>query len=52
MEYTKTKYILHVKRLLVHRKLENAEIYTHLINFEVVNGMYHMLKTWTRKTNL
>ena len=30
----KTKDILHVKRLLGHRKLENTEIYTHLINFE------------------
>ena len=34
MEYHKTKNILHVKRLLGHKKLENTEIYTHLINFE------------------
>jgi integrase len=34
MEYHKTKDILHVKRLLGHKKLENTEIYTHLINFE------------------
>jgi len=34
MEYHKTKDILHVKRLLGHRKLENTEIYIHLINFE------------------
>lgn len=25
---------LHVKRLLGHKKIENTEIYTHLINFE------------------
>jgi len=34
MEYHRTKDILHVKRMLGHRKLENTEIYTHLINFE------------------
>ena len=34
MEYHGTKDILHVKRLLGHKKLENTEIYTHLINFE------------------
>jgi len=34
MEYHRTKDILHVKRLLGHRKIENTEIYTHLINFE------------------
>ncbi len=34
MEYHKTKDILHVKRLLGHKKIENTEIYTHLINFE------------------
>jgi integrase len=34
MEYHKTKNILYVKRLLGHRKLENTEIYTHLIDFE------------------
>ncbi|MCW4010737.1 MAG: tyrosine-type recombinase/integrase, partial [Candidatus Bathyarchaeota archaeon] len=34
MEYHKTKDILHVKRLLGHKKLENTEIYTHLIDFE------------------
>ena len=32
MEYHKTKNILHVKRLLAHKKLENTEIYTHLID--------------------
>jgi len=26
--------ILYVKQLLGHKKLENTEIYTHLINFE------------------
>ena len=34
MDYHKTKDILHVKRLLGHKKIENTEIYTHLINFE------------------
>ncbi len=34
MEYHKTNNILHVKRLFGHKKLENTEIYTHLINFE------------------
>lgn len=34
MEYHRTKDILHVKRMLGHKKLENTEIYTHLINFE------------------
>jgi integrase len=40
MEYHKTKNILHVKRLLGHRKLENTEIYTHLIDFE--SDEWHM----------
>ncbi len=34
MEYHRTKDILYVKQLLGHKKLENTEIYTHLINFE------------------
>jgi integrase len=34
IEYHRTKDILYVKRLLGHKKLENTEIYTHLINFE------------------
>jgi len=34
MEYHRTKDVLHVKRLLGYKKLENTEIYTHLINFE------------------
>ena len=34
MEYYRTKDILHVKYLLGHKKLENTEIYTHLVNFE------------------
>lgn len=33
-EYAKTRDILHVQRLLGHKKLENTSIYTHLINFE------------------
>ncbi|MCW3976478.1 MAG: hypothetical protein NWE77_00935 [Candidatus Bathyarchaeota archaeon] len=34
IEYHRTKDILHVKRLLGHKKLENTEICTHLIDFE------------------
>jgi len=34
MQYHRAKDILHVKRLLGYKKLENTEIYTHLINFE------------------
>jgi hypothetical protein len=33
-QYHRTKDILHVKRLLGYKKLENTEIYTHLISFE------------------
>ncbi len=40
MEYHKTKDILHVKRLLGHKKLENMEIYTQLISFE--NDDWHV----------
>ena len=40
MEYHKTKNILHVKRLLGHKKLENTEIYTHRIDFE--SDEWHM----------
>jgi len=39
MEYHKTRNILYVKQLLGHRRLENTEIYTHLIQFE--NEEYH-----------
>jgi len=39
MEYQKTKNILYVKHLLGHKRLENTEIYTHLIEFE--NEEYH-----------
>jgi len=34
MEYHRTKDIKHVQWLLGHKKLENTDIYTHLINFE------------------
>jgi len=34
VEYQKTRNILHVKYLLGHKRLENTEIYTHLIEFE------------------
>jgi integrase len=39
MEYAKTRNILYVKHLLGHKRLENTEIYTHLIEFE--NEEYH-----------
>jgi integrase len=38
-EYHKTRNILHVKPLLGHKRLENTEIYTHLIEFE--NDEWH-----------
>ena len=34
MEYYKTKDIKYVQYLLGHKKIENTDIYTHLINFE------------------
>ena len=34
MEFHRTKNILYVKQILGHKKLENTELYTHLINFE------------------
>jgi len=40
MEYHRTRDILHVKHLLGHKKLENTEIYTHLIDFQ--NDEYHV----------
>jgi integrase len=39
MEYHRTRNILYVKQLLGHKRLENTEIYTHLIEFE--NDEYH-----------
>jgi len=39
MEYQKTRNILYVKHILGHKRLENTEIYTHLIEFE--NEEYH-----------
>jgi integrase len=44
MEYHKTKDILHVKRLLGHRRIENTLVYTHLIAFrddEYVSKIAH-----------
>jgi len=40
MEYHRTRDILHVKHMLGHKRLENTEIYTHLIEFE--NNDYHV----------
>jgi len=34
MEYHKTKDILHVKRLLGHKNIQNTLIYTHLVDFK------------------
>ena len=34
-----TRNIFHVKHLLGHKRIENTEIYTHLIEFE--NEEYH-----------
>jgi len=31
MEYHKTKDILHVKRVLGHKRIENTMVYTHLV---------------------
>jgi integrase len=33
-EYHRTKDILHVKRMLGHKRIENTLVYTHLIDFE------------------
>jgi hypothetical protein len=34
MEYHKTKDILHVMRLLGHKRIQNTLVYTHLVTFE------------------
>ena len=34
MEYHQTKDIMHVKRLLGHRNINNTMLYTHLVSFE------------------
>jgi hypothetical protein len=34
MEYHRTKNIKFVQNILGHKKLENTDVYTHLINFE------------------
>jgi len=39
MEFHRTRNILYVKQLLGHKRLENTEIYTHLIEFE--NDEFH-----------
>lgn len=39
MEYHRTRDILYVKHLLGHKRIENTEIYTHLIELE--NEEYH-----------
>lgn len=40
MEYQRTRDILHVKHMLGHKRLENTEIYTHLVEFE--SNDYHV----------
>jgi len=37
-EYHRTKDILHVKRMLGHRRIENTLVYTHLIDFDEKDG--------------
>lgn len=39
MEYSKTKDLLHVMKLLGHRSVQNTLIYTQLVNFET--NEYH-----------
>jgi hemerythrin superfamily protein len=34
LEYHKTKSLLHVKYLLEHKRVENTELYQHLVEFE------------------
>jgi len=34
MEYHRTKDILHVKRMLGHRKIDSTLVYTQLVDFE------------------
>ena len=39
MEYARTKDILHVKKLLGHKNIQNTLLYTQLINFK--NDEFH-----------
>jgi hypothetical protein len=34
MEYHRTKNIKHVQQMLGHKKIENTDLYTQLLNFE------------------
>ena len=45
MEYHKTKDILHVKKLLGHKNIQNTLVYTHLINFESEEFVCKVAKT-------
>jgi len=40
MEYQRTRDILHVKKLLGHKRIESTMIYTQLVNFE--SDEYHV----------
>ena len=44
-EYRKTKYILHVKWLLGHKRLENTLVYTHLVPLENSSYVCKVAKT-------
>jgi len=47
IEYHKTKDILHVKKLLGHRRIDNTLIYTQLVSFE--SDEYHVRTAKTLK---
>jgi site-specific recombinase XerD len=51
MEYNRTLNIKYVQQLLGHKKLENTDFYTQLINFE--NAQYHVAhaRNLEKKTN-
>lgn len=40
MEYQRTRDILHVKYMLGHKRIENTEIYTHLVEFESMDDFH------------
>jgi len=51
MEYHRTKNIKFVQNILGHKKLENTDVYTHLINFESDDWHVAHAKHWKRKIN-
>jgi integrase/predicted RNA-binding Zn-ribbon protein involved in translation (DUF1610 family) len=52
MEYQRTRDILFVKHLLGHKRLENTEIYTHLIDFHSDEYAVQTAKTLDEETSL